>query len=150
MLRHQNASSESIIIEPEGRMTIPAGISLTPKSGNVIYTKSFYNANSGKQAHLRDDGSLEFQIRLKRDQTYRLIARVVTVHANPTPLKLCINSVYSKTEYEIDIPYSKGYWDETRHIEVNLPAGMNRLRFYREEGLGLTIKEFILEPIAMG
>jgi|AntRauTorckE5430_2_1112549.scaffolds.fasta_scaffold00157_3 hypothetical protein len=147
IIGHQTASAESILIEPGGRIIIPAGASLTPKSAKVIYMKSFNSTNSGHQAHLQEDGSLEFQIRTKQDQSYRLVARVVNVHANPGPLKLLINSSSSKKDYVIEIPYTEGYWTESKNIEVHLPAGMNRLRFYREEGLGLTIKEFLLAPL---
>lgn len=134
------------------RIILPVDSSV--RSGNhtndVIYMRS-YGPTKGigtkQQVHLVGNGSITFELMLKTSTVYYLQARIVTVHDNQQPLRLQVtNSNHSAASYDIPIPYTKGYWDMTEGIQVRLNAGRNRLCFYRQNGLGLTIQEFLLVP----
>jgi len=145
---------ESCSQDYNGRINVPAAACCRPNRscGKVIFMKSFLQGadgggGAGGQIHLREDGSLEYQVNADRTGTYLLHARVVTVHADPRPLQLTLTNGGSAKHQEIEVPYTGGSWAETRPIQVELTEGQNALRFYRTEGLGLTIKEFILTPV---
>lgn len=133
-VRHDACGGNILVLE--------AGSSITHGSNNkVIFMKSIHQQ---LLVHLTEDGSISYEIKMNCDTVYTLVVHVVTVHSNPSPLRLQVVNGESKADYVIKIPYTKGYRDTTVGIEIELYAGMNKLRFYRQSGLGLTIEKFEL------
>lgn len=130
-----------------GQIVLTAVSSITHASNKVIFMNGVQqqeNHGSKSIVHLIEDGSVSYEISLNRDTVYSLVAHVVTVHSNPSPLRLQVVNEESKVDYEIKIPYTKGYVGETEKIQIELRTGLNTIRFYRQSGLGLTIQKIVL------
>ncbi len=137
-----------------GNISIPASCASDVPKQNVIVTKSFHE-DGGNQLHLRQNTSLKYSIvppkevkgRNQYHFKYHLSCRIVTVHADTSPLILQTKTVLGTSSYEISIPYSCGEWITTEPIEISLLEGnRNELCFSRdnEKANGLTIKDFTL------
>mmetsp|Transcript_1812 Transcript_1812/g.2614 ORF Transcript_1812/g.2614 Transcript_1812/m.2614 type:complete len:659 (-) Transcript_1812:166-2142(-) len=128
--------------------------------GRVKIMKSFLE-DGGQQVHLRQEGFVKYIVDLTDEAEgevkivkFKLTCRIVTVHADTTPLILGISPSKSLSsgfdEYEIQIPYSEGEWTTTEPVVVHLvPGEKNLLHFFREDpsSLGLTIKDFSFQRL---
>lgn len=75
--------------------------------------------------------------------TYRLAARVVTVHGDQT-LALTLNG--GKTPVTVPVPFTVGAWQKTEPVEVALVQGKNTLTFAKPAQV-FALKDFTLTPV---
>lgn len=143
----QNHSTDNIIPKSNGDIFIPSATTKTnQQNGKMMIMKSFHS-DVYQQVHIRENGSVEYELNVSEEKRYKLSMSVASVHReiSQTPLDLSILNVYTKEDYIIEIPYTKGYWQETKEIEIVLHPGKNRLRFSREDGFGLSISYISLQ-----
>ncbi|GFH51530.1 hypothetical protein CTEN210_08006 [Chaetoceros tenuissimus] len=147
----QNHSTDEIIVKPNGDIFIPSATTKThQQNGKMMIMKSFHS-DICQQVHIRENGSVEYEVNASEEKRYKLKMSVASVHREicETPLELNILNVYTKDDYIIEIPYTKGHWQETKEIEIILHPGKNRLRFSREDGFGLSISHISLQLIKL-
>ena len=143
--------AQSISYLPNGTICIPASCDRSMPKENAIVMKSFHE-DGGDQVHLRQNATLEYclnipcEVKQRKDSAfkYRLSCRIVTVHADTSPLIL---KLQNGSSYEIEIPYSAGEWTSTESIEISLEEGKNNILCFSrddERALGLSIKDFTL------
>jgi chemotaxis protein histidine kinase CheA len=75
--------------------------------------------------------------------TYRLAARVVTVHGDQT-LALTLNG--GKKPIDVPVPFTVGAWQKTEPVEVTLVQGKNTLTFAKAAQV-FALKDFTLTPV---
>jgi len=136
---YSNTSLDHQIIIPASAFHIP-----TMKNGNVILMQS--SEQGEKLLHLRENGTVGSPLMIERSSSYLVYARVVTVHSNPAPINLIFADDISETNLEIKVPATGGYWATTDPIRVYLKEGLHQIRFCRNEGLGITMKEIVFSP----
>jgi hypothetical protein len=146
-------------------IVIPATSFIRPSkpTQNVLVMNSFLG---GTQLHLEQDGQVEYELpsSIVTAGTYALSAKVVNVHRNPKPLLVSIENpslqnhsfrdnidgyemIYLPQGQEMEVQYTKGKWEQTNSVRIELSPG-GRLKLSRKSPCwGLTIKEIILQPI---
>jgi hypothetical protein len=146
-------------------IVIPATSFINPSkpTKNVLVMNSFLG---GTQLHLEQDGQVEYELpsSIVTAGTYALSVKVVNVHRNPKPLLVSIENppsqchnfrdsidgyemIYLPQGQEMEVQYTKGKWEQTNSIRIELSPG-GRLKLSRKAPCwGLTIKEIILQPI---
>jgi len=156
--------------KPDGTIVIPATSFVYPTkpSKNVLVMKSFLG---GDQLHLEQDGQVEYEMPLSiiAAGTYAMTATVVNVHRDQKPLIVCIvqspdgeetsaqnpndshndgyEMIYLPQGQEMEVQYTKGSWEQTKSIKVDLSPG-GRLKLSRKKPCwGLSIKEIFLKPV---
>lgn len=145
-----DTNGDCSVSQDERTIIIPATTCSKPKkpSGQVMFMKSFLG---GMQLHLRDDGSVEYQVPAACTHTkYMLTCRIVTVHANTQPLLLvvdCGSTDDPVSIISIQVPYTIGLWAQTSPVEIELGKMMTTLTFSREKpAYGLALKDITLTP----
>ena len=144
--------------EQSDGVVIPASSFCDPPkpTNSVMILDSF---TGGKQLHLSGDGTIEYELPANLAAgTYELSANLVSVHQRQLPLVVQVKNNDSIDGYELidegqelEVPYTKGYWQDTESIRVDLGGSGGRLKFQFTHSLsswGLSIKEFVLKPIA--
>ena len=159
ILKSQYEEESSVIV-------IPATSFISPSkpTKNVLVMNSFLG---GTQLHLEQDGQVEYELpsSIVTAGTYALSAKVVNVHRNPKPLLVSIENpslqnhkfrdntidgyelIYLPQGQEMEVQYTKGKWEQTNSIRIELSPG-GRLKLSRKAPCwGLTVKEIILQLI---
>ena len=86
----------------------------------------------------------EDYVQMPKAGKYTLTAHVVTV----APEQSCLLRLNRRTLIDIDLPYSRGMWQDTRPVVIELQEGRNTLMFTRKvPSRGVTIKQFKLTPV---
>jgi len=108
-------------------------------SGTTVVIESF---DGGKQVNFVADGDIEYEIPYNvPSKTYNLSFDVCTVSSKQVPLMVKIGD--DMEPIEVRIPYTRGEWQKTDGVPINIEAGAI-LRFSRPKGsLGLAVKNFV-------
>ena len=135
-----------ITVAKDGTITIPVAACRSPKNGEKI--KFMESIDGGMQVHYGLQGRrpelLSYTVDIPRAGKYEFTARVCSVTVDRQFL-LRINR---RTLVDIDIPYTKADWMDTRPVELELKEGRNRILFtQRAPNKGLSIKCFKLKPM---
>ncbi len=87
----------------------------------------------------------DYQVNVPRSGTYALTARVV---ANNYNQKLTVSVNGDKPEMTMQLPFTRGNWQECEPVKLALKAGENTLHFSRNNPpqAGIAIKSFTLKP----
>jgi hypothetical protein len=165
---------QEVSIQSDGTIIIPAASFVDPKkpSRNVLVMKSFLG---GDQLHLEHDGTVEYELppSIPIGSTFALSVKVVNVHRDQKPLQVHIENsldggndtgddpslnlenhdmdgfemIHLPQGKELEVQYTKGVWEETKSIRVDLsPGGLLKLS-RKVPCWGLSIKEIVLRPI---
>ena len=160
------ATVEEVVQFDAGTILIPAASCDKEKhNGNVIIMDSFLG---GKQLFLNQDGCVAYTLPDPPSGKYELSCRFVTVHDAKVkpPLQLTIDSGETcnvmedsgwemvhgtlRSCYTVDLPYTKGMWDETRPIVVDLPSDTStcKISLTRDKSaMGMAMKSIKLVPV---
>lgn len=164
-LKLNELTPEESITYDGGTILIPAATCDTEThNDNVIIMDSFLG---GKQVFLNHDGKVDYTLSGPPGGKYKLSCRFVTVHDEKvkSPLQVTIASGETCTGlddngwelvqrdrtscYTIDLPYTKGLWDETSPISVELPKDLSscKISLTRDKAArGMALKDIKLVP----
>lgn len=138
-----------IAVAEDGSITIPAAACVQPTSNTpkIAFMESW---GGGWQVHYQRLGGrpqlLKYELELPADGSYTLTAHVATVAA----WQKSLFRINRRTLVEMKLPYTKGYWQETEPVTVDLRAGRNTLLFTCPEGnRGVSLKSVTLKPVGM-
>merc|ERR1712194_518212 len=99
------------------------------KSGNTIVVESF---EGGKQLNFVADGAVEYEVPDNvPSKKYTLICEVCNVSSKQVPMMFKAGD--DVDPIEIQMPYTKGEWQETDGVTVQIEPGAT-LRFSRPKG----------------
>jgi len=138
-------ADKTIVIGEDGVITIPAAACSSPKSTEKIrFMKSI---DGGIQVHYNLAGKrpelLRYTVQAPAAGKYELTVKVVTVAINGGFL-LRLNR---RTMVDLEVPFTRGKWERTQPVTVDLKRGRNSLQFtMKTPNKGLSIKEFTLTP----
>lgn len=134
-------------------IVIPAASFVDPKKTDkqVMILDSY---SGGKQLHLEHTGAVEYELPTSLVAgTYTLSAKVVNVHRMQQPLVIEIQEdeledfEFVHLPQEVEVPYTKGYWQDTPSIRIDLGGSGGKLKISRNDPCwGLSIKEFVITP----
>jgi hypothetical protein len=127
-------ADRKVVVASDGVITVPSAAC----TGGVSQMKSFLG---GLQAFAGD--MFMCNVEVTRPGTYRVSARVVTVHA-PLQVPLKVND--GKDAYAMTIPYTLGKWQQTEPVDVTLVAGKNVLNF-EKPARGFSFKDITLKQV---
>jgi len=147
LTRNNTELAENIVTMDGGTIVIPAANMDPPAkpNSNVIVMDSFLG---GKQLFLDKDGQVEYTLTDVPSGKYNLVFKFVTVHDDKVkpPFLVTIDSTasaYAKATkvrdcqvdgfgvdddhdlcavYSVPLPYTKGMWEETKPVVVELPT----------------------------
>ena len=135
-------------VGPDGSITIPAaGFSFSNRSARVVRVRSLDGVNAthvqyeGVNFEDPDSTAIEYTIESANGGSYWFSANIATWHVN-NDLQLTTNT--TKSPIEVPVFYTVGEWKETQPVQVTLVKGTNVLRFVRQVGASLVLKEFFL------
>jgi hypothetical protein len=138
---------KTIVVSKEGSITIPAAACDRPTNSTdkVTFMKSW---GGGTQIHYARLGErpelIRYTVEVPADGKYELVAQVATV----SPNQEVILRLNRRTLLDIPLPYSKGLWEETEAVTIDLTEGRNSLMFTcRAPNRGVTIKKLQLTPV---
>ena len=88
----------------------------------------------------------EYEITVPRAGNYALTAQVVTANYDQ---RINVAANGAESEVVMEMPFTKGDWQESQPVTLTLKQGRNVLRFYRNfpPQYGLAIKSFALKPV---
>ena len=140
-------SDKTIVLGNDGTITIPAAACDRPTNSTdkVAFMKSW---DGGTQIHYSRLGQrpelIRYSVEAPSAGTYTLVADVATV----SPKQEIILRLNRRTLIDISLPYTKGMWDQSIPVTVDLKEGRNTLMFTcRAPNRGVTIKEIQLVPV---
>lgn len=138
-----------IVFAEDGTITIPA-VACTNPTGNTSRIAFMESWDGGWQVHYQRLGGLpemlKYEFELPADGTYTLTARVARVSAEQKG----ICRINRRTLVDLSLPYTKGAWQGTEPVTVDLREGRNTLLFTCPTGnRGVSIKHFTLTPTAL-
>jgi len=140
-------AEKTVSIDKDGVITIPPGavhsVTNTPK---LRFMKTI--EGDGVQFHYSLGGGrpelLKYYVKVPAAGRYELTAKVCTVTLD-REFMLRLNR---RTLIDIPLPYTKGYWGETKPISVDLKEGRNSFQFtIKAPNKGLSIRHFKLTPV---
>lgn len=163
-LRNESANVETTATLENGTIIIPAAKCSNPTkpTGTVMFMNSFLG---GKQLFLDKDGHVEYTLTSAMGGKYEMTCRFVTVHDDKVkpPLLVTVDSDDDDVEksgenlcsvYSIPLPYTKGMWQETDPVVVELPTNTTtcKIALTRESSdqvpaRGMAMKDIKLVPI---
>jgi hypothetical protein len=140
-------SDKTIVFGDDGKITIPAAACDRPTNSTdkVAFMKSW---DGGTQIHYSRLGQrpelIRYSVEAPTAGTYTLVADVATV----SPKQEIILRLNRRTLIDISLPYTKGMWDESKPVTIDLKEGRNTLMFTcRAPNRGVTMKEIQLVPV---
>lgn len=140
-------ADRTIIVDENGNITIPAAACDRPTNSTekVGFMKGW---DGGTQIHYGRLGQrpelIRYTVETPVGGTYKLLAKVATV----APKQVAILRLNRRTLLDIPLPYTKGLWQETEPLEVELKEGRNSIMLTtRAPNRGITIKEFQLQLV---
>ena len=136
-----------IVVDDDGVITIPAAACTSPKNSTdkLLFMKSW---SGGTQVHYARLGNrpelLKYRFEAPAAGKCVLTARVATVAMN----QCWLVRVNRTRPVKVDLPYTKGMWEETEPLTVALSEGRNTLSLTcRAPNRGVSIREFTLKPV---
>lgn len=136
-----------IVVGKDGTIKIPAAACDRPANSTdkVAFMKSW---GGGTQIHYGRLGErpelIRYTVEVPADGKYELVARVATV----SPRQEMILRLNRRTLVDIPLPYTKGMWEESEAVTIDLKEGRNTLIFTcRAPNRGVTMKELQLSPV---
>jgi hypothetical protein len=138
----------TITVAGDGTITIPVAACKSPDNGEkVLFMESI---DGGMQAHYGLIGQrpelLSYTVDVPEAGKYEFTAHVCTV----TVERQFLLRVNRRTLVEVDIPYTKADWMDTKPVELELKEGRNGISFtQRAPNKGVSIKYFKLKPVKL-
>ncbi|MEO1826938.1 MAG: hypothetical protein ABGZ31_14630 [Roseibacillus sp.] len=137
-----------IIVAEDGTITIPVAACRSPKNGEKV--RFMESIDGGMQVHYGLQGQrpelLSYAVELAEAGNYEFTAHVCTV----TMDRQFLLRVNRRTLVEVDIPYTKADWMDTKPVEIELKEGRNRISYtHYAPNKGVSIKEFKLKPVKL-
>jgi hypothetical protein len=140
-------SDKTIVFGDDGIITIPAAACDRPTNSTdkVAFMKSW---DGGTQIHYGRLGQrpelIRYSVEAPAAGAYTLVADVATV----SPKQEIILRLNRRTLVDISLPYTKGMWDKSKPVTIDLKEGKNTLMFTcRAPNRGVTMKEIQLVPV---
>jgi hypothetical protein len=140
-------ADRTIVIGDDGVITIPAAACDRPTNSTdkVAFMKSW---GGGTQIHYARLGErpelITYSVEVPAEGKYELVAQVATV----APKQQAILRLNRRTLLDMPLPYTKGLWQESEPLTVELREGKNTLMFTcRAPNRGITVKELRLKPV---
>jgi len=136
----------AITVAKDGTITIPVAACKSPKNGEkILFMESI---DGGMQVHYGLIGQrpelLSYTVDVPKAGKYGFTAHVCTV----TLERKFLLRVNRRTLVDIDIPYTKADWMDTKPVELELKEGRNRISFTQyAPNKGVSIKYFKLKPM---
>jgi len=136
-----------IMVGENGVMKIPAAACDRPKNSTekVAFMESW---GGGTQIHYARLGQrpelVRYTVEAPAEGKYELTAKVATV----SPKMEAIVRVNRRLLLDMPLPYTKGMWQETEPIVMDLKEGRNSLMItFRAPNRGMTLKELQIKPV---
>lgn len=140
-------ADRKIVVGNDGVITIPAAACDRPtnSSDKVAFMKSW---DGGTQIHYGRLGNrpelIRYTVEVPAAGKYALVAQVATV----SPKQLAILRLNRRTLVDMPLPYTKGMWEQSKPLTIELRKGRNTLMFTcRAPNRGVTIKQLRLTPV---
>ena len=136
----------TITVAKDGTITIPVAACKTPKNGDkILFMESI---DGGMQVHYGLAGArpelLSYTLDIPKAGKYEFTAHVCTV----TMERKLLLRVNRRTLVDVDIPYTKGDWMDSKPVELELKEGRNRISFTQYvPNKGVSIKHFKLKSV---
>jgi hypothetical protein len=127
-------------------MTIPAAACDRPKNSTdkVVFMPSW---DEGTQIHYGRLGErpelIKYTVEAPAAGHYEVTAKVATV----SPKLEIILRINRRTLHDMPLPYTKGFWEESKPVTVELREGRNTIMITcRAPNRGFTLKELTIKP----
>jgi hypothetical protein len=138
---------KTIAFGEDGVITIPPGAAHSVTNTSKILFMRTIN-DDGVQVHYRLGGGqpelFKYDVQLPAAGKYELAATVCTLTVD-RKFMLRLNR---RTIIDIDLPYTKGMWEDTKPVVIELNEGRNSLQFTAPTpNKGFSIKQFKLKPV---
>jgi len=136
----------TITTAEDGTITIPVAACKSPENGEkILFMESI---DGGMQVHYGLIGQrpelLSYTVDILKAGKYEFCAHVCTV----TMERKFLLRVNRRTLVDVDIPYTKADWMDTKPVELELKEGRNRILFTQyAPNKGVSIKYFKLKPM---
>ena len=137
----------NIVRTPDGTITIPVAACSKPTNSTdkVVFMESW---NDGVQVHYGRLGQrpelLRYDLELPAAGKYQLVGQVSTV----SPDQDVILRINRRTLVDVKLPYTKGMWEQTEPVTIDLREGRNSLMLTcRAPNRGVSMKAFKLTPV---
>ena len=137
----------TIVNGEDGSLLIPAAACDRPTNSTdkVVFMKSW---DGGTQIHYARLGErpelIRYTVEVPADGKYQLSAKVATV----APHQAGILRVNRRTLVDFPLPFTKGLWDVSDPVTLELREGRNTIMFTcRAPNRGITLKELQLKPV---
>ncbi len=135
-----SASGEKPELLPDGSIRIPAAAFSKP-DGKYSSMKSI---DEGFQIHAFGGFKAQYEMEVSKAGKYEFTAQVATVQTDQVFL-LSVDA--SSQPMESPVPYTKGLWQNTEPMVIELSEGKHVINFGLKAGSrGVTIKDFKLKP----
>lgn len=136
-----------IVIEKDGLIRLPA-VACTEPNNNTDKVAFLHSFGGGMQIHYQRLGErpeiLRYTVKAPAAGEYRLTALVATVSSGQS----AIFRINRRDIVNVDLPYSKGMWQESQPQTITLREGDNTIMLsFRSPNRGVSIKEFQLKPL---
>lgn len=133
-----------ITVAGDGTITIPVAACRSPKNGEKI--RFMESIDGGMQVHYGLAGQrpelLSYTVEIPKAGKYAFTAQVCSV----TMGRQFMLRVNRRTLVDVNIPYTKADWMDTKPVELELKEGRNRISFTQKApNKGVSIKEFKLK-----
>jgi len=145
MIREED---KQILYGDDGVITILPGACVKPTNSTrkIIFMRTI--EDDGVQVHYGIAGKqpevLTYYVEAPAAGKYALTMQVGTVTVD----RIFMLRLNRRTLLDIPLPYTKGYWQDTEPVTVELREGRNTLMFTGPQGnRGVSIKQFKLRPI---
>ena len=136
-----------IVLSDDGSMTIPAAACDRPKNSTekVLFMPSW---GKGAQLHYGRLGErpelIRYTVEAPAEGKYELVSNVATV----SPKIEVIVRVNRRLMLDMPLPYTKGMWQKTEPIVMDLKEGRNSIMLTcRAPNRGFSLKELRLKPV---
>ncbi len=137
---------KKITVAGDGTITIPVAACRSPKNGEKI--RFMESIDGGMQVHYGLAGQrpelLSYTLDIPKAGKYEFTGHVCSV----TMDREFLLRVNRRTLVDVNIPYTKADWMDTKPVELELKEGRNRISFtQRAPNKGVSIKYFKLKPM---
>jgi hypothetical protein len=137
---------KKITVAGDGTITIPVAACRSPKNSEKI--RFMESIDGGMQVHYGLAGQrpelLSYTLDIPKAGKYEFTGHVCSV----TMDREFLLRVNRRTLVDVNIPYTKADWMDTKPVELELKEGRNRISFtQRAPNKGVSIKYFKLKPM---
>lgn len=138
---------KKIVVAKDGTITVPA-VACTSPDNNTDKVAFLQSWGGGMQIHYHRLGQrpeiLRYTIEVPSAGDYKLTAVVAMVSRGQS----AIFRINRRLIVNVDLPYSKGMWQESKPQAVNLRKGRNTVMLsFRAPNRGVSLKEIRLLPV---